>query len=88
MLREGKLPRLPRLPKLPDDDGYAPDGVKLAPVTGLSATPRALVNADPKDWITLDVLDFWETRTAKMATPMIPVKIVTTASTELCTVLR
>jgi hypothetical protein len=59
--------------------------VKLAPVTGLSATPSAFVKADPNDWITLDVFDFWLTSTAKMATPIMPVKIVTIASIELFT---
>ena len=78
------MPSEPIEPR-PPEEGYAPDGVKLAPVTGLSATPSAFVKADPKDWITLDVLDFWLTSTAKIATPIMPVKIVTTASIELFT---
>ena len=54
---------------------------RLDPVTGEMAVPSALENAEPPAVMTPEVLAFFETRTAMIATPTIAVKTVTTELT-------
>ena len=48
-----------------------------APVTGATAAVRSLAKAFPAEEITLPVWALWETSTAMIATPMMPVATVT-----------